>query len=430
MNTLRRSLAVLLTSLPAHLVLAQGPLNPPGPPAATMKSLEQIDTRLDGTNSRIEQLDAKAEKRIPISDTTTPGNNTAHHVISEPGSYYLTGNLSVTKTHGIQVSAADVTVDLNGFQIRRVAGSGGIGVNIGTFARVTVRNGSITSSLSSPEIRFDVGVRALPAQVGGRYQDLRVSQCGGGILVGTNAIIDGCVVSDNRTTDGIRAGMGAVVTNCVAENNFNNGIDVGDSSTVSRCTATQNKGAWGIRTGNGSNISDCTARVNTSTEALSGGIAGGTHCTITRCTSSFNTSTNATANGSTGVGIYLVTGGMIKDCATSNNKGDGIQVVGDCLITGNHCELNGPGAGADGAGIHVTGQRARVEGNHVTNNDRGIDIDGPNNFIVRNTAALGGYDIVANNKVGPIVQPPNSGAFPPNPPAGVGTTDPWANFLY
>jgi hypothetical protein len=41
------------------------------------------------------------------------------------------------------------------------------------------------------------------------------------------------------------------------------------------------------------------------------------------------------------------------------------------------------------------------------------------------------YDIVAGNKVGVILIPPNSAAIIGNTGGtGVGTTDPWANFTY
>lgn len=73
-------------------VLAQGSLTPPGQPAPTMKTLDQI------------------EPRTPIS--ALPFS------ISSPGSYYLTGNLTATADGAsITVSADDVMIDLNGFTL-------------------------------------------------------------------------------------------------------------------------------------------------------------------------------------------------------------------------------------------------------------------------------------------------------------------------
>src|SRR5436190_2248196 len=83
----------------ATAAFAQGSLTPPGAPAPTMKTLDEID--------------AKLEKRTPISSVP--------FTISASGSYYLTGNLAVTTGTAITISADNVTLDLNGFTISSTA---------------------------------------------------------------------------------------------------------------------------------------------------------------------------------------------------------------------------------------------------------------------------------------------------------------------
>src|SRR3712207_5840058 len=98
-------------------VLGQGPLAPPpGTPAPTMKSLEQI------------------EPRTPISALPI--------TITQPGSYYLTGNL--TGADGIRVSASNVTIDLNGFTIQGTGGATSVGIyRTTTQTNITVKNGTV-----------------------------------------------------------------------------------------------------------------------------------------------------------------------------------------------------------------------------------------------------------------------------------------------
>ena len=56
------------------------------------------------------------EARTIVNTADTPGDATNTFIISAPGSYYLTGNLTGdTGKHGISIQANDVTLDLNGF---------------------------------------------------------------------------------------------------------------------------------------------------------------------------------------------------------------------------------------------------------------------------------------------------------------------------
>ncbi|MDX2116216.1 MAG: hypothetical protein SFZ24_11455, partial [Planctomycetota bacterium] len=89
------------------------------------------------------------EPRTPLSDETTPGDATAHFVISQPGSYYLQRSLtgSAVTRSAIRIAADNVTIDLNGFSI--AADSTGI-PGVLTFQTepvegLVIRNGTIRS---------------------------------------------------------------------------------------------------------------------------------------------------------------------------------------------------------------------------------------------------------------------------------------------
>src|SRR2546423_14102987 len=109
----------------------QGSLTPPGAPGPTMKRLDEVEPR---TNLQATPAPAGV-------DTT---NANYHFIINQPGSYYLSANLGVTKTNGIQINVEGVTLDLNGFQISKPGTSLSNGIEIAdTSHRASIRNGSI-----------------------------------------------------------------------------------------------------------------------------------------------------------------------------------------------------------------------------------------------------------------------------------------------
>jgi len=131
--------------------LAQGPLTPPpGTPAPTMKSLSDLDAKLT-------TLLAKADPRTPLSQATMDAAG-GHITINTSGSYYLSSNLTNATNPGwawvINITAPDVTLDLNGYTVSLTgnasyavyvsAPAGGIAIS-----NVTVRNGT----LLGPKIR-------------------------------------------------------------------------------------------------------------------------------------------------------------------------------------------------------------------------------------------------------------------------------------
>src|SRR5215475_12436191 len=81
----------------APFLSAQGPLAPPGAPAPSMKSLDQIDARV-----------ATAGERIPINATTCPGNAGSVFIIASSGSYFLTGDVNGSSgQNGVTINAAN-----------------------------------------------------------------------------------------------------------------------------------------------------------------------------------------------------------------------------------------------------------------------------------------------------------------------------------
>ena len=115
-KTIRVLGLVLSFFAPGFSAFGQGNLTPPGPPAPNMRTLDQLD----------QHVTKAGEKRIDV--LTLPSSPGAQFLISSPGSYYLSANITAEAGKiSILVSEDDVTIDLNGFAIlgSKVA-SGGI----------------------------------------------------------------------------------------------------------------------------------------------------------------------------------------------------------------------------------------------------------------------------------------------------------------
>jgi hypothetical protein len=429
------SLLSALMMLPVS-IFAQGSLTPPGAPAPTMKTLNQV------------------EPRTIINATNTPGNGTNQFIISAPGSYYLTGNITgVSGKNCILINTSDVTLDLNGFSI---TGAGLVGIKDGGSAvNITVRNGTIYAGAVGLDVSYNagtgmkVGDRSMVRDCVANYNfgdnivtgfNANVTHCTAvgangyginlqgvatdcvanlnslyGIAAGNNSLVSRCAAAQNAG-GGISVGNGSTIAGCAASGNGSgsgtgNGISTGTGCTVTDSTASNNTVAYGILANPGSTITNCTASYNTSAQSVSAGIlAGG--ATVIGCTAGFNTNTNATASHTTGMGIYNNgSDTTIRNCTLFYNKGDGVNVGTQCMLAENLSNNNGVD------GIFASNNLNRIEGNHVQSNG-GIGIHAGADWVMRNSSSSnsgGNLNPTIGNDIAPIQQVKDA-------------TNPFANF--
>ena len=398
----RRTLAILtpvaFTALGAGLaLLAAGPLNPPG--GAVSPSYKTL---------------AEIEPRIAINSTNTPGDADSVFRISQPGSYYLTGNIAgVAGKHGIWIAASGVTLDLNGFALTGVSGS--LNGVVAPARNVAVLNGTVSNWGGD-----GVGLASFVSD-NCRVERVFASYNGGnGIDVAYASVVANCSALAN-TGAGIYTVSDCTIMDCTANRNQGDGFgmsDLGNRCLYSNCTSADNTGN-GFELKDGSSITNCTSYSNNNH-----GILAGAGCTITNCTVTENFD----------LGITVGNDSTVTGCTARANGTHGILVTADCIATGNSCNGNGTSAFTTGAGIYVSGANNRIEANNCSNNDRGIEAAGTLNLIIRNTASSNStnYLFVANNRYGPILDITGATAAVNGNSAAstTSTTDPHANFRY
>ena len=325
--------AVLLSIFNPQLstAFAQGSLAPPGAPAPTMKSLDQI------------------EPRTPISS--------APFTISVSGSYYLTTNVTVSSGNAITVSANNVTLDLSGFTISSTENpaAGGSGILLNAVMNTTIVNGFISSGVTNngsgiySGSGFGYGIYSSSAfSVNARVSGVSVSGCriGGINLDNNNSLVESCTVNTvgsygilaQSVSDSTALDCGSVCVHASAANNCvgyafyssgwgvvaitaNNCYGVGAGSgfgvyatTANNCygTSSSGKGLYAINANNGYGVSSTGTGLN-----------------------AFRTATGCHGESTSGIGLDVYTG--VATTCFGHNSTTGSSVPALKVYVANGC---------------------------------------------------------------------------------------------
>ena len=183
-------------------VFAQGSLTPPGLPAPTMKSADEIYAKLD--------------PRTAVNAVNTPGNASYLFIIRQPGSYYLTTNIfGVSYQSGISINTNNVMLDLNGFALQGVSGgTTANGITILNFAQtninITVRNGTISSWVNDG---VHDGTEGSSANL--VFERLNVSACNRGIEMKGAGVVRNCNCQNNAIGISVIFGSEVIGNTCI-----------------------------------------------------------------------------------------------------------------------------------------------------------------------------------------------------------------------
>lgn len=197
---------------------AAGSLTPPGAPAPTMKTLDEV------------------EARIPIHKEDLP------LTISHPGSYFLAENIHfVGNSLGIHITTSSVSIDLNGFTLK---GSGAPTGQIRYTAiesdtdttGIVIRNGSIVDWTNN-------GITLHSAA--STIENVYVARCHSGVVTNDCRLIN-CTIEYHRVTGyrqfttGLQPSTASIISGCIVSNNGHDGIVINRTGLVTNNTCSNN----------------------------------------------------------------------------------------------------------------------------------------------------------------------------------------------
>ncbi|MGI8602589.1 MAG: right-handed parallel beta-helix repeat-containing protein [Verrucomicrobiales bacterium] len=346
-----------------------GPLNPPGPPGPTMKTLDQI------------------EPRTPISAIP--------FTISQPGSYYVTRNLTVSGGgDGITIQSDNVTLDLGGFTLDG-AGTGRHGVtNQTNYHGLQVRNGNVqnwTQRGFDLQFSFSIVLERVQARnnaIGIVVSSGLVSQCAAVFNTGTGIVanfskVSDCVASVNPIGINMQS---STLRGCRVGDSSDSGI-IASRSVVEGCEIDQCR--WGIVVQGHSHVHHNTVLFSGSDGFRVVGTGGST-------ISDNNVASSGISVPATGIYVESNTNRIVRNNVTGTNVGNGIGVAGSFNTIDDNSVLQ--------------------------NNGLGISVAGSKNTVVRNSSlgnappggAVTNYSIGGGNNPGPVN-------------AANASTNPWSN---
>lgn len=467
----RRALLAGIGGIAAGALLVSrasaGPLTPPtGTLASTGKTLTEV------------------EPRIAISATNTPGDASNVVVISQPGSYYLTENLSVPSgKNGINIQTDHATIDLNGFAITGRPGSltGITAPNFSGGQTHHIRNGAVKGL-------GGFGINLASTQ-GSILEGLTVEDCGnvGLQISGTQTRISRCAAFRNAS-HGYSISADGVLSDCVSGLNTGNGFICSVHAVLDRCTSSNDANGFALAfavatscsyTGSGIGFSTIGALTATGCRAVGGAIGFAStstglqahlrNCVADSCglgfqligTSGRVVIESCTASNSSGNGFSLADGATIIDSVARNNAGFGMSInsngvfrrctllansvqyamnaANNCVIDACHFTSNTVGGvlcssantitnctftanGGAGAAVRMNGTGNAIDTCQFNNNATAISSTVGGNAITRNRLAgnTTKYSLIGTNFVGTSV----------TTAAGLATANAWANIEF
>lgn len=254
----------------------------------------------------------------PTGPTVIPGGTVSTtYIISKPGSYVLGGNRHMTNRLDdiVQITARDVTLDLNGFVLSHSPGTAstenGSGIWVESTENVVIRNGSIVTAARA-------GIAAIGGGKGLWISDMRVigPMADGIYITCAAAVVERTHVSD-AGEDGIQfwGSETGRADDCVVSNSTSGGIIAFTGTLVRRAM-------------------------------ISGGGTGVTLYPNSTLESSLVMS-------ATGTGVTAAADTTVRDCHITKNK-VGLSAMGGVALYGNRFSQNT---------THVSGAYINAGGN-------------------------------------------------------------------